>query len=101
MSQIIAVDWQKTNVMEVAAAESEVPIQTASELPKPRGIWKLEMAITRMEATLDVLETTRKQFEQQGDWKAAALCESVIKWTTEDVEKLWDAQKDLLAVLGR
>jgi hypothetical protein len=66
-----------------------------------RGFWKLETAIQRMEATAETLASIQKNYEEKGDDAAARIYGSTVKWINDDVAALRDAQKDLLAILGR
>jgi transcriptional regulator with XRE-family HTH domain len=98
MSRMSTVDWMRTYGVEVAATErSSVvgnPIITTSGLAK-------ETSIIKLQAAIDVIRDRKKEFEAQGEWKAATMCESVIGWLLEDIEVLRSLQKDLLAVPGR
>ncbi|CAM3900857.1 helix-turn-helix transcriptional regulator [Alicyclobacillus pomorum] len=99
MSRMSTVDWMRTYGVEVAATERfsvvGTPIITTS------GLAKLETSIIKLQAAIDVLRDRKKEFDAQGEWKAATMCESVIGCLLENFQVLRSLQKDLLAVPGR
>ena len=99
MPRMSTVDWMRTYGDEVAATERSSVVGNA--ITTTSGIAKLETSIIKLQAAIDVLRDRKKEFDVQGEWNAATICESVIACLLENIQVLRSSQKDLLAVPGR